>query len=94
MKYEFLLANGTRVRILIIWGSRVWKGEVTCTGINSLTCNFIAMTQDFLWHLTWVYAPNSRREMQGMWREIGAARGLCGDLWMVCGNFNTPRFIS
>ncbi|XP_075079926.1 uncharacterized protein LOC142165225 [Nicotiana tabacum] len=91
VKYECLQASDTRGGILMMWDSRIWKGEVTCTGLHSLTCNFMAMTHDFSWHLTGVYDPNSKKERQGMWEEIGAARGLCGDLWVVCGDFITPR---
>ncbi|WMV28952.1 hypothetical protein MTR67_022337 [Solanum verrucosum] len=77
-----------------MWDSRIEKRELICTGIRSLTCSFKAVAQDFSWCLTGVYAPNSRRERLYLWEEIGATRGLCGDFWVACGDFNKTRFTS
>ncbi|XP_060213919.1 AP-4 complex subunit sigma isoform X1 [Lycium barbarum] len=72
-------ASGTRGGIVMMWDSRIWNGKLhvqECT----LTSYFMAMTQDFRWHLSGVYGPNSKKEGQDMWEETYAARGFYGDL--------------
>lgn len=64
-----------------MWDNRLWKGEILCKGLYSLACSSNAVMQDFDWHLTRIYGPNSRRERLTMWEEIRAVRGLCDDLW-------------
>ena len=42
-----------------------------------------------IWVFTGVYSPFSREEMECLWKEIGAIRGLWEELWCLGGDFNT-----
>lgn len=57
-KYACLGASGIRGGIIMLWDSRVWKGEVHQTGVHTLTFSFEALLQNFNFHITGVYAPN------------------------------------
>nr|XP_009596491.1 uncharacterized protein LOC104092571 [Nicotiana tomentosiformis]XP_016432332.1 PREDICTED: uncharacterized protein LOC107758988 [Nicotiana tabacum] len=94
IKYGQLEASGTKGGILMLWDSKVWKGEVVTTGAHSLTCKFESHSQDFNWHMTRVYAPNCIRERREVWWEIGGTRSLFTGPWVVAGDFNTVRFPS
>lgn len=64
VKYACLQAGGTRGGILILWDSRLWKGEVIEIGSYTLTCKFDVLLQDYNCHITGVYAPNCRFERE------------------------------
>nr|XP_016450704.1 PREDICTED: uncharacterized protein LOC107775483 [Nicotiana tabacum] len=77
-----------------MWDSRAWEGEVSSVGRYSITYKFSDKAQEFVWHLTSIYAANDRVERKEVWWEIGAARGLFTGPWVVCGDFNTVRYPS
>ncbi|XP_019242211.1 PREDICTED: uncharacterized protein LOC109222297 [Nicotiana attenuata] len=77
-----------------MWDSRVWEGEVSSVGAFSITIKFSGKLQEYVWHLSSIYAPNDRREREKVWWEVGAARGLFNGPWVVCGDFNTVRYPS
>lgn len=93
VKYACLEASGTRGGILLLWDSRIWKGDILETSY-SVTCKFESQLQSFTCHITGVYAPNCYLERRLVWEEIGAIRGLIEGGWAVCGHFNVVRFIS
>lgn len=94
VRFECLEASGTRGGILMLWDSRVWKGEVPQIGAYTVTCRFEALLQSFECHITGVYAPNCYIERRAVWREIGGVRGLMEGPWAVCGDFNVTRYAS
>lgn len=94
VKYACLQASGTRGGILMIWDSRLWKGEILEIGSYTLTCKFEALLQDYKCHIIGVYAPNCRTEREHVWEEIGTVRSLFEGPWAVCGDFNVTRFPS
>lgn len=49
VKYGQLEASGTRGGILMMWDSKIWKGEVVTTGSYSITCRFESQTQNYIW---------------------------------------------
>ncbi|XP_059284835.1 uncharacterized protein LOC132038130 [Lycium ferocissimum] len=89
-----LEASGTRGGIMMMWDSRIWKGEILEVGTYTLTCKFEAQLQNFSCHITGVYAPNNCIERRLVWEEIGSVRGLMEGPWAVCGDFHATRFIS
>ncbi|WMV19026.1 hypothetical protein MTR67_012411 [Solanum verrucosum] len=66
-----LESSGTRGGIMMLWDSRIWKGEVLETGTYTLTCKFESQLQDISCHMTGVYAPNCYVERRLVWEEIG-----------------------
>ncbi|KAG5595642.1 hypothetical protein H5410_036874 [Solanum commersonii] len=90
--YACLEASGTREGIIMLWDSRVWKGEVQQIGVHTLTCSFEGLLQNFNCHITGVYAPNCNVERREVWDELGAVRGLMEGPWAVCEDFNVCRF--
>ncbi|WMV44670.1 hypothetical protein MTR67_038055 [Solanum verrucosum] len=94
VKYAQLEARGTRGGIIILWDSSIWEGEVCEVGAYNITCKFTGKAQDLGWHLSGVYAPNSRQEREEVWGELGAVRGLFNGPWVVAGDFNVVRFPS
>lgn len=55
---------GTRGGIIIMWDSSIWEGEVCEVEAYNTTCKFTGKAQDLGWHLSGVYAPNSREERE------------------------------
>ncbi|WMV11477.1 hypothetical protein MTR67_004862 [Solanum verrucosum] len=94
VKYAQLEARGTRGGIIILWDSSIWEGEVCEVGAYCITCKFTGKTQVFEWHLSSVYAPNSRDEREEVWGELGAVRSLFSGPWVVAGDFNVVRYPS
>ncbi|WMV13881.1 hypothetical protein MTR67_007266 [Solanum verrucosum] len=94
IKMACLEASGTRGGIMMLWDSRIWKGEVLEIGTYTLTCKFESQVQDFSCHITGVYAPNCYVERRLVWEEIGSIRGLIEGPWAVCGDFNEARYVS
>jgi len=92
VKCACLQASGTKEGIMMLWDSRLWRGEVLEIGSYILTCKFEAMLQDYKCHITGVYAPNCRFEREHVWEEIGAVRSLFEGPWAVCDDFNVTRF--
>lgn len=80
--------------IIVMWDGRIWKGEVCCTGVHTITCKFSSKIQEYTWHRSAVYAPNDRRKREEVWWELAGARGLFYGPWVVCGDFNTVRYPS
>ncbi|WMV51255.1 hypothetical protein MTR67_044640 [Solanum verrucosum] len=89
-----LESSGTRGGIMMLWDSRIWKGEVLETGTYTLTCKFESQLQDFSCHITGVYAPNCYVERRLVWEEIGSIGGLIEGPWAICGDFNVARYAS
>lgn len=75
-------------------GWESWTGKISSLGAYALPCKFTGINQDFTWFLTRIYAPNNREEREEVWWEVGSARGLFEDPWLVSGYFNTVRFPS
>lgn len=71
VKYAQLEACGTRGGIIILWDSSIWEDEVCEVGDYCITCKFTGKTQVFEWHLSSVYAPNSRHKREEVWGELG-----------------------
>ncbi|KAG5631924.1 hypothetical protein H5410_003641 [Solanum commersonii] len=71
--------TGTRRGIVIMWNKRSYKGELVNTSAYSIT--------------TGVYGPHNRLERRAFLGEFVARRGICEGPWVVCGDFNTTRFI-
>jgi len=94
IKMACLEASGTRGGIMMLWDSRIWKGEVLEIGTYTLTCKFESQVQDFSCHITGVYAPNCYVERRLVWEEIGSIRGLIEGPWAVCGDFKEARYVS
>lgn len=47
-----------------MWDADCDIGKIYETGPYSITCKFMGKTQDFSWHMTRVYTPNSRLERE------------------------------
>ncbi|XP_019242559.1 PREDICTED: uncharacterized protein LOC109222690, partial [Nicotiana attenuata] len=77
-----------------MWDGRAWEGEVCGVGAHSITCKFLGKTQDYIWHLSAVYAPNDRRDREEVWWELAGVRGLFSGPWVVCEDFNNVRYPS
>ncbi|WMV55555.1 hypothetical protein MTR67_048940 [Solanum verrucosum] len=92
--FTCLEASGTRGGKLMLWDSRVWKGEILEIKSYTLTCKFEAQLRNFFCHVTGVYAPNCYIERRLVWEEIGSVRGLIEGPWALCGDFNVCRYIS
>ena len=90
--YAQLEARGTRWGIIILWDGSIWEGEVCEVGAYCITCKFIGKTHVFEWHLSSVYAPNSRDEREEVWGDLGAVRSLFSGPWVVAGDFNVVRY--
>lgn len=94
VKYAQLEASETRGGIIMLWDSRTWDGEICDIGAYSITCKFVGKTQNVSWHMSGVYAPNSRIEREEVWWELGSVRGLFFRTLGGRGDFNTVRFPS
>ena len=46
------------------------------------------MENGVVWVFTGVYGPFTREEMECLWEEIGAIRGIWEELWCLGGDFN------
>ncbi|XP_015166436.1 uncharacterized protein [Solanum tuberosum] len=93
-RFAYLEASGTRGGIIMLWDSRVWKGEILQVGAYTLTCSFEALLQNFNCHISGVYAPNCKVERREVWNELGGVRGINGRALGNCGDFNVCRFSS
>ncbi|KAF3652347.1 hypothetical protein FXO37_17559 [Capsicum annuum] len=78
-RFACLEASGARGGIIMLWDSRVWKGEVLQIGAYSLTCRFDSILHDFSCHISSIYAPNGKKERRLVWDELGVVRGLVED---------------
>uniref|UniRef100_A0A0V0GZQ7 Putative ovule protein n=1 Tax=Solanum chacoense TaxID=4108 RepID=A0A0V0GZQ7_SOLCH len=89
VKMACLELSGTRGGIMMLWDSRIRKGEVLETGTYTLTCKFESQLQDISCHMTGVYAPNCYVERRLVWEEIGywrINRRSVGNMWgFQCG---------
>lgn len=39
------------------WDKRMWRGELVNTGVHSISCKFISVSNNFSWFLSGVQAP-------------------------------------
>jgi len=62
MRCGFMVADGSKGGILLMWDSRVWKGSKVEEGNFSITYKFEALQDSFCWTFTGVYAPHTRKE--------------------------------
>lgn len=77
-----------------MWDKRGHKGELVNTGSYSITCKLTDMNNSFTWCITGIYGPHCRKERKLLWWELAAIRGIWEGPWVVCGDFNTTRFIN
>ncbi|KAG5609575.1 hypothetical protein H5410_020856 [Solanum commersonii] len=92
-KCGYLEAQGACGGIVILWDSRVWKGELVTKGTYSISYKFEAVQESFNRCLTRVYAPHTRVDKNDCWEEILVAKGLMKGPWVSCGYFNTIKHI-
>jgi len=91
MRCGFMVADGSKGGILLMWDSRVWKGSKVEEGNFSITYKFEALQDSFCWTFTGVYAPHTRKEKLECWEEMAAMKGLSEGPWVTGGDFNTVR---
>lgn len=92
--HAYVEASRTRGGILLMWDERAWKGEVLEIGSYTITCKFESQTQNFICHISGVYAPNFYKERRIVWEELSSVRRLMEGPWAICGDFNVSRYIS
>ena len=64
--------------ILICWDKRSLKLLDWEEGQFSLSCRLRNVENGVVWVFTGVYGPFTREEMECLWEEIGAIRGILG----------------
>ncbi|WMV50549.1 hypothetical protein MTR67_043934 [Solanum verrucosum] len=91
MRCGFMVADGSKGGILLMWDNRVWKGSKVEEGNFSITYKFEALQDSFCWTFTGVYAPHTRKEKLECWEEMAAMKGPSEGPWVTGGDFNTVR---
>ena len=87
-----LRAEGAPGGIIIFWDSRVLQLIDKEEGLFSVSCRFKFIEDDSSSIFTGVYDPTNYGSRESLWEELGAIRGLWGDLWCIGGYFNVFRF--
>ena len=57
-----------------------------------VSCRFKFIKDVSSWIFRGVYGPTNYGSKESLWEELGAIRGLWGDLWCIGGDFNVVRF--
>ena len=89
LDWRVLNAMGSTGGVLICWDKRSLEILDWEEGQFSISCRFRNVGDGGIWVFTGVYGPFSREEMECLWEEIGAIRGLWEEPWCLGGDFNT-----
>ena len=94
LDWRVLNAMGSTGGVLICWDKRSLEILDWEEGQFSISCRFRNVGDGGIWVFTGVYGPFSREEMECLWEEIGAIRGLWEEPWCLGGDFNTILYHS
>lgn len=61
-------------------------------GVFSISCKFMCKQNNSSWVFTGVYDITLHSEKESFWSELEDKRGLWGDPWCGCGDFNVVRY--
>lgn len=67
----------------MLWDKRIWDGEISSLGSHCITYKFTGKTQELIWHLSGVCAPNDGVEKEDVWWELARDKGLFEGPWVV-----------
>lgn len=89
--WAFCKANGSSGGIIIMWDSVVHEAVEAVEGFFSLSIN-LKCSDGFIWWLTGIYGPASRRRRGDFWMELNTLKTICGNNWLLGGDFNVYRW--
>ena len=92
LDWAALRAEGASGGIIIFWDSHVLQLLEKEEGNYTLSCRLKNIEDGFISVFIGVYGPTGYGSRDDLWEEMGAIRGLWGDLWCVGGDFNVIRF--
>ena len=79
LNWGALDASSSAGGILICWDKRTLDMLELEVGHFSISCRLKNVEDGRVWMFTGVYGPFSREEMECLWEELGAIRGIWDD---------------
>ena len=92
LDWRALDADGAVGGLLICWDKRSLEILDWEEGQFFLSCRFRNVEDGVVWVFTRVYGPFTKEEMECLWEEFGAIRGIWEDPWCLGGDFNITLF--
>ena len=90
--WELQPANNTAGGILCLWSGRTFKlqRKVISNGFILLTGEWIREAQQV--NIIIIYSPTEIQNKRSLWEHVRQQKhSLSGDLWCICGDFNSIR---
>lgn len=83
-----LPASHTRGGVIVAWKGSVFRGSQVHLGQWSVTAKLEWIAGNHSCFLTSVYGPQDDNEKILFLEELAEIRGICGEVWLVAGDFN------
>lgn len=83
-----LPASHTRGGVIVAWKGSVFRGSQVHLGQWSVTAKLEWTAGNHSCFLTSVYGPQDDNEKILFLEELAEIRGICGEVWLVAGDFN------
>ncbi len=90
-KCHFVKSGRASGGIITCWSSHVFSCSEVLIRQFSLTVRLKCLSSGAVFYVTNVYRPPSWQHKEEFCSELAGLKGVCGGLWVICGDFNLTR---